>query len=505
MLFRSIEVCNFGRYSGKNFLDTTVTLDRNVILVKAKNDRGKTTLFQAIKFALYGEDGIKPKSVSDWINFQAASEGDDEMYVEVKFDHEGNAYRLKRAVRFRQTEKGKEIITEGNPRIDLFKDDNPYMSSDDIYNKKEWIDTILPKDASQFFFFDGEEIQRYIQHEETHMKQAIEKVLGIKELLNAKDDLQIVLQHFQNEYRKNIRKLTKDQDSKNRLDAIQKDLRDCQIAIDGEIASRNGAESKKTKLEKEQKKHKAIQGIVEERASVEGERERLRHLLKDQQKELAASMGSVGLVLISPLLSLINNTEEDPPMLDRWQSDAAKYITKNMDKCVCDRDIDEHVREVLESKMMDYRPSKAAILKKFVNYVIIEHNPEARMVALQNNLEAVANTIQEIDKQNSTYETLNRQIRGNEGIAESIKVQQDRYEEVIKDIGKYETNIKKYEAWKSRLESQRAKIESEINSSVVDEQLRHAEDRKKTCEVIVKCIDQSIDKFYDARKSALED
>jgi len=505
MLFKSIEICNFGRYSGKNFFDTTVTQDRNVILVRAKNDRGKTTLFQAIKFALYGQDGIKPKSVSDWINFQTASEGNGEMYVELKFDHEGSVYRLKRAVKFKHTERGKEIATEGNPRIDLFKDGNPYMISDDVYNKKEWIDTILPKDASQFFFFDGEEIQRYIQKEETHVKQAIEKVLGITELLNAKEDLQIVSQNFQNDYYKNIRKHDKDQKSQSDLDRIQNDLLDCQTTIEAETKAKKGAERTKTDLEKDQKKYKAIQDIVDERSNVEEEIQKLEHVLKDQQKELATSMGNVGLVLISPLLLLINKTEEDPPTLDRWQSDAVKFITKHMDKCVCDRNIDEHVREVFKSKILDLKPSKKSMLKKFINRIMVDHNPDAKMVTLQNNLEAVANTRQEIAKHNSTVKTLNKKIRGNERIENAITELQDKWEDVIKDIGTHENRILRYKQDKMRLENDRSKIASKINSSVVDEQLTQATTRKTTGETIVKCIDQSIEKFYDTRKSALEE
>ena len=503
MLFKRIEICNFGRYRSTNFFDTTVTTDRNVILVKAKNDRGKTTLFQAIKFALYGDDGLRPISSSEWINFQAASEGDGEMYVEIKFEHEDSVYRLKRLIKFRQTERGKEILTVGNPTIDLFMDDNPYMASDSDYTKQDWIDTILPKDASQFFFFDGEEIQKYIQ-KEAYVRQAIERVLGIKELLNAQDDLQKVLRDFQSEYDRNIRKLAKDKKSQTALDKIQSGLENVGVAIDAEKKSYNGAVATKSSLDKDLKKHEAIKDIVEQRADVEEELKKLQQNLDTSQKDLAISRGNISLVLLSPLLTIINRTEEDPPSVDRWQSDVVKYIIEHLDECVCNRPIDQHAKNVFRSKMLNVKPSKTSILKKFVNHVLIEHAPAAKLVELQNSLENVANITQDIAKQKSTLVSLNKQIRGDESGARSIKELQTKYDEVVKDIGRYEENLEIYGKQKTHLENSKKDIEQKINSSVVDEQLALAEFRKNMCETVANCIEQSIEKFYETRKPVLE-
>lgn len=503
MLFRGIEICNFGRYAGTNSFNTTVTGDRNVILVKANNDRGKTTLFQAIKFAMYGEDGIRPKSASDWINFQKASEGDGEMHVEIKFDHEGHAYRLKRLIKFRKTERGKEIATVGNPAVELFKDDNPHMAGDSDSNKKDWIDTILPKDASQFFFFDGEEIQKYIQHEEAHVKQAIEKVLGIKELLNAKEDMIEILRRFQTEYDKNIRKHAKDEKSRNELERIKNELEDADESIKAEQMFQNGAEAEKNRLDKEQKKYENIKVTVDARDAAEGELESQKKLLHANKKELTAARGNTSLVLLSPLLEIIHRTEEDPPSVDRWQSETIRYILGNLDQCVCDRPIDQHVRDVFNTKILDIKPSKTSILKKSVNNMLIEHEPAAKWVRLQESLEKAADIMQEIDKQKSTLKDLNRQILGNES-TRAIKELQEQYEEVVKEIGVSEKRLEQYKAAKSKLENQKNTIDSRINASVVDAQLTLATRRKDTCQTVMECILQSIEKFYETRKPDLE-
>lgn len=502
MLFKSIELCNFGRYAGENFFDTTITEDRNVILVQASNDRGKTTLFQAIRFALYGEDGLTTKSASSWINFQKASEGDGEMYVEIKFDHKGNDYRLKRLIKFRRTERGKEIATIGNSTVDLFENDNPYMVTDPVYIKKDWIDTILPKDVSQFFFFDGEEIQRYIQYESAHVKEAIEKVLGIKELLNAREDLMQVFRRFDEDYNKNLRNQTKDEKSKLELDKILNELDFIETGIVAERKSYKGAEATKNRLDKEQKKFEEIKTIVDDRDEAEQSLKNLLHERKDIEKSLALSRGNMGLILMSPLLDLINKTEEDPPTMDRWQSDVVKYIKENLNECVCGRPIDQHVRDVFEAKTLDIKPSKISILKKSINHILVAHVPVVKWTELMNFLSKMADKSQDIDKQRSMLASLNKKILYND--AAGPQDLQKKYDEAVKDMGKYEENIEMFERKKIYLENKKNNIETKINSSVVNEQLTMARLRRNTCNTIIESIQQCINDFYETRKPELE-
>ena len=503
MLFKSIELCNFGRYADETFFDTTVTPDRNVILVQANNDLGKTTLFQAIKFALYGEGGLYTGSASNWINFQRASESDGNMYVEIKFDHKNSEYRLKRLVKFRRTERGKEIAVIGNPTINIFENNNPYMIKDSVHTKQAWIDTVLPQDASQFFFFDGEEIQKYIHNESTHVKEAIEKVLGIKELLNAREDLQKILQRFEDECTKNIIKHTKDQRSKSRLEKIQKDLEEFELAINAERKFYKGAEATKNSLDKEQKKFADIKSVVDERDDADQSLNTQKQILKENQKNLAEANKHAGLVLISPLLDIIYSTEDDPPTVDRWQSDVVKYIKENLDECVCGRPIDQHVKNIFESKMLDVQPSKTSILKKFVTHILVEHSPDTKWAELKNSLAEVANALQAIDKQQSTLESLNDQIRDSD-VAGSLKDLQEKYDVAVRDMGKFNENIEKYVNAKNRLEIDKNNIEAKINSSVVDEQLTLARSRRDTCMKTINCISQCIERFYETRKPDLE-
>lgn len=509
MRFKYIAVHNFGRYAGDIFFDTTVTPEKNMILVKANNDRGKTTLFKAINFALYGEDGLnkysRNKGVSEWINMQKASEGDGKMYVEIKFEHNEEEYRLKRSIKFEKTEKGREIKVVGNPTAELFKNDEPQIGGGRI-TIQSLINTILPKDASQFFFFDGEEIQRFISNERPTVEEAVEKVLGIKELLNAKDDLKLLSEDLSKECGKVMRKKTKD-------DKIRKDLEESEKLIDHwkQLIEVNqnalkGAEADKKKTQTNLKKYDAIKKIVTEREVVEDKKKDLKKTIAEELKNLAAARGNLGLVLLDPLLKIIVKTEEDPPSIDRWQSETAKYMLHHhTDTCVCDRIIDSQAKKVLESKVLNLKPSKRSELKKVANTMLIDHIPNTKQKELIDLLEKVSEERQNLDKNENELKELSKLIEQHEDVEGNIKKLQNEYDAAVNRIHNYEKKIDDAKNQKNGYESKKNWLEGEIRSSVVDDELQKAEKRRDTCDKIIKCIQDAIEQFYQKRKPRLED
>ena len=505
MLFKNISLCNFGRYGDTILFDTTVTPERNVILVNALNDRGKTTLFKAIKFALYGDDhNIQAR---DWINFENAAQGDDKMYVEIKFEHANSEYKLRRSISFKQTDKGKEISTMGNPILDLFENDVPFMvdKNDTESNKQDWVDRILPKDASQFFFFDGEEIQQYIKNENKEVKKAIEKVLGIKELLNAIIDLNSISGEFEIEYNKNIRRNARDKKDQDALEQLQVDLENVTELIEGCTKSLAGAQRRKIDLDKDLKKHESVKQIANARDDAEENVSELKKSLKTEKENLTNNRINLSLILSQPLLEIINQTEDNPPTKDQWQSQTVKYIIKeHLENCVCGRPIDEETRKKLESKILKLTLSKESKLKLFVGHMLIDWNPAVKWAELNDSLEKVSTLRQNIDKQNSTIADYAEQIKNSKD-AESIKELEVKCEDVRKDIIRLDDELKNKEKAKEKLQFDKEKVELKVKSSVSDEQLKIAEIRRNTCKTVITSIKDSIEEFYESRKPKIQE
>ena len=502
MLFKSIEIINFGRYKDRNFFDTTVDPKngRNVILVSARNDRGKTTLFYAIKFALHG---LKMEQVRKWINFLSASEENGEMYVEIKFTHDEKDYTIRRSVNFGQTNRGEEINTIGRPELSIYENDNPLNVGD---NKQEWINHILPEDASQFFFFDGEEIKKYIERPQENVRQAIEKVLGIKELLNARDDLNTVqIENFDKEYNKHLREQTRDEKEKIYFEKLEEDIKNKKQNLEFQNKSLRAVVEQKEKYRRELEKYKEIKEDVKRRDDFERQLKKVKQEKNRIEKELSIKRGFTGMILLGPLLKLIDKTEENPPSIEQWESQTVQHMLKNhLTKCLCDTTINEEVKMVLESKILRMEPSSASQLKRFVETVLINSNPDAKLVDLNNSLESFGKINQDIDNINTSIKTMNEKIQKNEDVGELVKEYEERYEETIRDIERYENEKERSEEDMSKALNEKKKLEKKIETSVTDENLKTASQRRSICEKIRKGIDSSILKFYEIKKPELE-
>ena len=93
----SLTMSAFGPYAGVTQLDFGKLGSEGVFLITGDTGAGKTTIFDAISFALYGEasGGAERRAARSFRSDYAAAEA--ETYVEFFFEHRGREYRIKRA------------------------------------------------------------------------------------------------------------------------------------------------------------------------------------------------------------------------------------------------------------------------------------------------------------------------------------------------------------------------------------------------------------------------
>ncbi len=163
MKLQSITLTNFRQFKGTQTFDLTSDTVKPVTLLFGANGAGKTTLLNAFTWGLYGtmsEDvEQQDRMVTDSV-WRALPVGDSiEVAVEVRFDHEGQDYRLLRSATLR-----KESDDQGpsRPELQLWttKADG---SSEVSHAPQETILSILPVGVSRFFFFNGERIENLVK------------------------------------------------------------------------------------------------------------------------------------------------------------------------------------------------------------------------------------------------------------------------------------------------------------------------------------------------------
>lgn len=504
MKFQSIELHNFGRFKGTHLFTTEITDAKNIILVKAMNDRGKTTFFNAIRFALYGTLVLPIKDLEEYVNREAMNESSGEMYVEVKFVHDDDDLRIKRSVSFEKTSPDGPSTITGNDEVTIFEADEPkLLKTREIQNR--WIGHILPADASQFFFFDGEEIKRYIAKSSEKVKAAIEIVLGVKELFNSLEDLDKILNDFRRAYNKQLNTKTNNQTESNVLEELEEEIETLKSDHKNVKEEKSSAERIVENCDEELSKYTAIQNKVKERFDAES-------TLKDAKinrdyfiNQLTEIRGYSGLLLLTPLLDIISNLNEDPQSFRIWESEAIqRLINEKSQKCICDRPLDENLLNFLSTKIVKSKQSKINILRKTASQLLIRENPKDKKRDFDDIIKKLSDIKQEISQWEDTIEGLDKEIGHSPEIGNTIKKLNDKRVNAHQSIGRLEGEIERIGNIIKEKENDLNKRREKLQNTINDKDLERAHKLVLFTEEIGKAIDLSIDVFKKTHISSIE-
>lgn len=197
MILRTIELENFGLYSGRQVLDLVprrrAGRETPVVLFGGRNGAGKTTLLEAVRLALYGrlalghrigqseyEDHLRGRMhVGPGGRVANASS------VGLEFDYsEAGRIQRYRVIR-RWTAKG----AGAGETLILEKDGRPVES----VPREEWhhfLQELIPPGVSQLFFFDGEKIADIANDDvDEGLADAVRGLLGIELVGRLRTDL----------------------------------------------------------------------------------------------------------------------------------------------------------------------------------------------------------------------------------------------------------------------------------------------------------------------------
>ena len=215
MYLRSVQLINWRSYRSARFEFPRPHGGRNVVLVMAPNEYGKTSFFEALTLGLFGREGLilVPRARSEagndgqdrinvsysrflqgTLHHRAPETGPSECVVKLEWEDEaGDPIEIKRTWYFSATGQHKSgddqlQIYEGQRRSPVFPP--PSVEDQDRWYR-EWIAWhFLQPTLAEFFLFDGEQIQRYASRDMgEQVRRGIEGLLGLPILRSLKDSL----------------------------------------------------------------------------------------------------------------------------------------------------------------------------------------------------------------------------------------------------------------------------------------------------------------------------
>ena len=214
--FTGMTIDNFGPYKGVNEIDFT---DKSgVSIFWGDNGRGKTTLLNAFRYALFGSVQRRHGTLlrlREMENYESRDEGVYGFSISLHMQTEEDHYMLTRSFMPRAG------ITTPNTdadyeRLVYLKKNGSLLSAGD---RDHTLAVLMPEQVSRFFLFDGELLQEYegLVIDEANsgerIKESIEKILGVPVLQNSALDLA----SLKEEYVKSTTRIAQKNDRTKRL------------------------------------------------------------------------------------------------------------------------------------------------------------------------------------------------------------------------------------------------------------------------------------------------
>lgn len=192
MKFTKLTIENYKSFQFATEIPFPVSGDgRSIFLVGGMNGAGKTSIMEAVNFALYG---AKSDEIFRNINRREKSKGNANVVFELVIEmDDGSELIVKRSWSAGAIADPKpRDLTE---RLVVVRDGKRVsVQNQDIW--QDFIRAAIPPGITQFFFFDGEKIQEIAadDHSEVRLQSSLEAALGIQNINRLASDLTYIKQ-----------------------------------------------------------------------------------------------------------------------------------------------------------------------------------------------------------------------------------------------------------------------------------------------------------------------
>lgn len=357
MILHRLTIENFRQFKGRHELLFACGGDaegQNVTVIYGENGRGKTGVFRALMFGLYGDrrltqdDDGSPKGELCLVNLHALRERESGdtfptvAFVETEFVHGATLYVLRRTLSALVHEgKTVEEITD----VSLIRQDEVGNATTltDPKDVQECIEGILDPGVKEYFLFDGERIERLTR---ASVEQRREVSKGIRNLLNI-DDLEAAIKASRGLSRHlDIEIQGKSTGEHARVIKQINELEDRDTAIKKRIGSLDEesslAKSELQKVDKELEKYNEISDLLKARQEYESRQNELDEQAKGILSQMRARATKTAVTLVESVVRDVfaridarKKRGELPPEIRQ------ELIVKILDegKCICGRPI----------------------------------------------------------------------------------------------------------------------------------------------------------------------
>lgn len=385
IFFKQMELNNWISFYGHQPIAFSTDLKKNITLIRADNEVGKTSLLKGILWCFYGDSKLefskKLKTHGQRLNHLAREEGDGSYSVKLIIDAEGKTYTLERLAKLKT---GKDIRSDDyDETINFIVGGETFSGS----SAQIEINKIIDSSISRFYLFDGEMLKQYKDLVEAadskiaeHIEKSIEDVLRITHLRNAKKNLDSIKENALKAFNKdstnsenakkttaNIEILTKEKNQLLKdLTSVQEDI----DKLDGQISEAE------TKLANSKGEVTLVADIETSKAKIND----LKKTQSDLEIELSNNISDVHVDLLSPTIQKILSQKESLRNKSAKKLEASNKF-EILEEIISNESISSESKNIIKKLLPKSNPTNVvnlkdelfdieADIKKFKNYQV---------------------------------------------------------------------------------------------------------------------------------------
>ena len=197
MLLKQVKVENFGPFRGVHFLDLTPSYVegslRPIVLIGGRNGSGKTSLLEAIRLCLYGRRALgNPRTIDYYDHLRnrlhKGASGklapSSSVCIEIEVVENGFKHTYEVCRSWGDVAEELRIKRNGEDLHELFID-----------QYQAFLDELMPLGLAEFFFFDGERIQRLAEDDGSDhvVADSVRSLLGLQVTSQLRADIAILM------------------------------------------------------------------------------------------------------------------------------------------------------------------------------------------------------------------------------------------------------------------------------------------------------------------------
>lgn len=357
MKIKTLELKNFRPYYGEIKVDFPTTANDSICLIHGLNGYGKTSLFLALNWCLYGHG--KPKDTFEYFNTIAREEALPSMSVRIVFDDNGKEFSV-----LRRIQCNKPVTTVRDLPITelvIFEDGKKRQVQDDQI-LQELVNEKLPLEASQFSFFDGEKIEVYSSDDATEeSKKAISSVLGLSLLMSAQEDLEKISVEIGRDRRRKLERAEEGKGLASEMLNLENDIEEAKKQKESLEIKYKSLQSQEFLIQEQLLSQEAAKSLISNINEIQEKIEAANKIKSDYEGDIKEATRSLYLDILGPVLEnqLVENQRNRDRLLNihlgAVREETAQNLIKTIEQtglCICGRPADakhiKAIRDVLE-------------------------------------------------------------------------------------------------------------------------------------------------------------